>query len=146
MARTFYRPYTKVLTPITTDTVTEVDLMDSNGRALPCNFISVECSSSNTDGFVQLHASSLKVAPNSNRNPRNIDSQNHAAVGASGFMGTATTPAGGVTQLVMGLGNYAEKVQLRTYGITGTGVTCIVTYGNVMAGNTLKDNELPQGR
>ena len=126
--------------------MTEVDLTDSNGKVLPCNFISVECSSDVGTGFLQLHASSLKVGPNTDRNPIPHSSETHAAVGASGFMGTATTTGGGVAQLVMGLGNYAEKVQLLTYGITGTGVTCFVTYGNVMTGNTLKDNELPQGR
>ena len=136
MGRSFYRPWTKVVGPILTNTVTEVDLTDSTGRTLECNFISVECSAT-TGGILQLHASSI---------PSGVTiSETQAAADVSGFMGTATTQSGGVAQLVMGLGDVTNKIQLLTYSTPATGVLCFINYGNVMQGNTLKDAQRPRG-
>ena len=139
MGRSFYRPWSKVIGPITGNGVTEVNLTDSQGIAFPCNFISVECSSADGNGMIQLQASSISSGI--------INSETQLSgtgANASGFPGMGCTVQGGVAQLVLGMNDAVPKVQIVTYQ-TGDGVLCFVNYGNVMQGNTLKDNERPRG-
>jgi hypothetical protein len=134
MARSFYRPFTKVL-DLAADTSYTVDLTDSAGQTLKCNFVSLECSAAGTTGqhnFVLLSASSLASGTNA------FDS----VVGGSGTLGVVAQSNGGVAQLPLGLANGVENVGLQVSGET---TFAILTYGNVMVGNTLKDSQRPQG-
>ena len=62
MARAFYRPFSKFL-ELAIDTSSTVDLVDSQGMSLPCNFVSVECiaDAGQPNAFVTLQASSLAI-------------------------------------------------------------------------------------
>ena len=131
MGRAFYRPFTKWI-ELALDTSTTVSLVDSEGTSLACNFVSVEClaDAGQPTAIVSMHASSLASSPT-------------VSIGesASGMLGTACPAGGGVAQLSIGLDSVTD-VGLVT---SGAAVSAIVTYGNVMVGNSLKDNQRPRG-
>jgi len=134
MARSFYRPFTKVL-DLAANTSYTVDLTDSAGFSLPCNFISLECSSAGSTtspDWVLLSASSLASGTNA------FDD----VVGGSGTLGVVANSQGGVAQLVTGMNAGLTTVGLQ---VSGAATVAFLTYGNVMVGNTLKDNQRPQG-
>jgi len=133
MARSFYRPFTKWL-ELPLNSSSTVTLTDSKGNGLPCNFVSMECGAGDSalpNSFVTLHASSLAAE---------VIGANNGWL-ASGTLGVMCPAAGGVAQLVLGL----DSVSSIGVVTSGTDVSAILTYGNVMVGNTLKDNQRPRG-
>ena len=147
-----------------------VDLMDGSGKFLQGNFVSVETSGSAADPpqWLELHASSMPnyrpqefdplyssatgnadCPPTAGRASGTDGAGNPGGLGGSGLLMTACLGNGGTAQLPLGLADGVTQVGLRLNyepGATGSeDVLVFLTYGNVMVGNTLKDNERPRG-
>ena len=159
MSRSYFRPFTKILLMSTNQQNMAVDLVDSSGGALPCNFVSVDTSTGATKPtWVELHASSMTqwtgVPSGTMTIPRYASGGGDSVplaeatsgtlgVGGSGLLMTACVGNGGTAQLPLGGGDSVKSVGLRLAynpASIADNVLVILTYGNVRTGNTLKDD------
>jgi hypothetical protein len=149
--RTVFRPFLKVIDVIG-NAVSGVELKDSTGSLVSCNFVSVTTSGgANTDGAViilepsamtsnvPLGSSALDITDRSKWTPDGA-----SAVDGAGALGDSCAP-GGTAQLVLGIGDRVECVFLSNISTAGGTVKCLVTYGNVNVQNPLKDGDWGRG-
>ena len=160
MGRSYSRPFTKIIMMSTNQQNMSVDLVDSSGGALPCNFVSVDTSSAAAaPTWLELHASSMGQLTGVGAGPDDTipryasgggqvvplaqETSGTLGVGGSGLLMTACVGNGGTAQLPLGGGDSVKSVGLRLAynpASTADNVLVILTYGNVRTGNTLKDD------
>ena len=128
------------------NTSATVELHDSAAQPLYCNFVSIQSVSSlSSGGWVELHASSLSLSEKTYGMAPSYPQE------ASGLLMVACPAAGGVAQLALGGADAVSSVGVVNRSLTpggaGDGATgpIIITYGNVMTGNSLKDNQRARG-
>jgi hypothetical protein len=171
MARSYFRPFSKIVHLGAGMQQATISLVDSSGGTLPCNYVSVETSSGKTQGWVELHASAMRqwdgVGGTSYTIPRyasgtgaefpplasvasgTLGSPELGGLGGSGLLMTACIRNGGTAQLPLGAGDHVTTVGIRidTQIPAGGGedVILFTTYGNVKTGNSMKDDSRPPG-
>ena len=133
---TTLRPYTKVVS-VTAATNTVIDLKDSAGNSLDCNYITVDASGGNStqDFFVYLSSIPGLTTPET---PNAL-----AAPDASGFCGIMGT-APGIRPVELFLDNQDRVNKITIYCQTAT-ISAVVTYGNIHVANALRFNDTPKG-
>ena len=163
--RTVFRPYIKFITVPSSDpsglTAVAVQLNDDRGFPISCNFVSVttSCGTGAESNFLMLTPSGMRS--NVPEGPSSLQAQaNLGGIGASGLTASANTGSaasgilgdmcaanGGTAQLVLGIGDRVEMINLQNIGAGGIGaeIACMITYGNVNVQNTLKDGMFGRG-
>lgn len=137
--RQHFRPYSLVLSSADITTALDVDLKDSAGDALPCNYVSLTLSG-NVTGHVRMSANFPGLTtPQANfKSP--ADSINEDA---SGVPAVYTTGGGEAATLVLADKDRVSSVKIQ--GNQGEAVAAILTYGQVSVGNNLRDQDRPAG-
>jgi len=134
---TQFRPYTKVVELTTTGSNT-IDLKDSAGELLKCNYISVESS-----GAVNLFFQVAYDAPGITT-PLSNQSLADAMVGdTSGVTGGVGKSNGGVVELLLSDKDRVSSIRLSQSGAGSR--LYLITYGQIQTGNPMRDNERPIG-
>jgi len=139
-----FRPYTMILGPFTDTTVSAVNLVDTGGTQLKCNYISVEGSGSNgtTMFTARIDAADL-TTPLANQTTAALS----RGLTASGFVGGASKLVGGYpVEFVLSDGDRADSVTIQCTDADFTNAYFIVTYGQVWTGNPLRAGERPRGQ
>ena len=133
-----FRPYGMAVTLPTTDP-SSIVLRDTAGNPLKCNFISVEASGENPDAFYRVGMQTgSQTTPLSNY----VDTS--ASIGTtSGVIGGYSTVNKGVVELLLSDVDRTDTIKLE---LDEDGVcNFFITYGQVQAGNRVRDNERPTG-
>jgi len=134
---TTLRPYTKVVS-VTAATNTVIDLKDSAGSSLDCNYITVDASGAGgaaSDFFVYLSSVPGLTTPTTPNTP--------VLATASGFCGIMGV-APGVKPVELFLDNQ-DKVNKITVRCESSNLDVVVTYGNIHVANALRFNDTPKG-
>lgn len=135
---TTLRPYTKVVT-VTADTATVIDLKDSAGSSLDCNYITVDASGAGgaaADFFVYLSSIPGLTNPATTNTAESIGTTS----GFCGVMGVAP----GVKPVELFLDNQ-DRVNKITVFCKASNLDVVVTYGNIHVANALRFNDTPKG-
>ena len=135
-----FRPYTLVIDTTDLSAGFDVDLKDSAGAALACNYISLTVSGDSTIGHVRMSANfpGLTTPSDSFETPAE-------AIGttASGVPSVYTVVGGESATMVLPDRDRVSSVNIRSN--EGTNAIAIITYGQVSVGNNLRDQERPAG-
>ena len=129
--RETYRPYSKIIT-LTDETVTTVNLTDSEGTALECNYIQVAAVSGSSDGYFFVTPTASTTAAVSIGND------------LSASRGIVANQETGVVVLSLPASDVTSSIKISHTG-TDPVTTYAITYGNVRLANTLRDNTLKRG-
>jgi len=153
--RTVFRPFCKVL-KIFEGTTSGIQLLDSSGSPVSCNFVSLETSSGGDDsrnGLILLEPSGMTTGVP--EGPSGIVDGGASSMTGSGMLGDMCRSNNGIAQLVLGIGDRVKAINvtnttLETSGTPPTGdgdlaVVCFITYGNVNVQNPLKDVQYGRG-
>lgn len=161
--RTVFRPYIKfVNVPANGGTggAIGVQLNDDRGYPISCNFVSVTTSAGTgaDENWLLLTPSGMKSGVPLGPSGFNSVAEGHGANGASGttasandgsgILGDVCPANGGTAQLVLGIGDRVESINLSNWG-TDVGleaeIACMITYGNVNVQNTIRDTMFGRG-
>ena len=143
MAREYFRPFTKVVT-ITDGDAHNVDLTDSAGVALDCNYITVEAVSGVGSSFFQVIPSgtnnNIHMSPSAF-----VASTVYAAEAgiASGINGLASNNNGG--SVVLGLAPWDAVPRVVISQGAAERIAYVVSYGNVALANQVRDGQAAPG-
>jgi len=136
--RQAFRPYTLVIGPSTMAAGVDVDLVDTSGNALACNYISLQVSG-NAGLFHRMSANFPGLATPSDSFDSPAD---QIGVTASGVPSVYTAANGEPGTMVLSDADRVSSVNIKSTG--GTAIL-ILTYGQVSVGNNLRDQERPKG-
>jgi len=133
-----FRPYAIAATLSYTDP-SSIVLRDTAGDPLKCNFISVEASGENPDAFYRVG-----IQTGSQTTPLSDYVDTSASIGAtSGVIGGYSTVNKGVVEFLLADIDRSSVIKLE---LDEDGdCNFFITYGQVQAGNRLRDNERPTG-
>ena len=136
--REHFRPYSLVA-QLSNTNVSSINLTDSAGTALACNYVSVEGSGDGV-GWFSVAASSISVAAATDNNVQPAS----ALLGiTSGLIGGIAPMSKGVVQFVL---SDADRVSQLDLSLNTNDVTnLMISYGQVQTGNPLRDGERPIG-
>jgi hypothetical protein len=142
--RQAFRPYVK-LVGVTDQAPVTVNLTDSSGTAIDCNYIQVEDVSGHTgagggDDFFLVIPNGLSTAEGEANFPDASGITNNSASGIAG--GIASVPTGTV---VLSLAPSDVSNSIRLSQSNTSDHLYAVTYGNVRVTNSFADNKLPTG-
>ena len=148
--RTVFRPFCKVI-KITEGASLGVDLLDSSGSPISCNFVSVETSASTNDsryGILFLEPSGM--TSNVPVGPSGMVDGGASSTTGSGMLGDMCKSNNGVAQLVLGIGDRVSAINLTLQPLDSPSDAtkasiCFITYGNVNVQNPLKDVHYGRG-
>lgn len=139
MMREAYIPYTKLVNVTNNTAAVTVNLTDSEGTALECNYVQVAAAVSSTDGY-------FYVTPNVT-SAKGFASADIAAEipnnDASGAVGMVSNRETGVAVISLPPGDKTSSIKISHS--ENDSVTYAVTYGNVRLANTQRDNTLKRG-
>ena len=143
MAREFLRPFTKVIT-IADGDAHSVDLTDSAGTILSCNYITVEAVSGGGTSFFQVIPSGIPGTVNMSPTAFVASTVYAAEAGiAQGINGLASNNSGG--SIVLGLAPFdAVSRVVISQGDTAR-TAYAVSYGNVALSNQVQDSQASRG-
>ena len=133
-----FRPYGLVVSLDETH-ASSIVLRDTEGSRLKCNFISVEASGENPDAFFRV-----AYEPASSVTPMANFVATSATIGTtSGIVGGYSTVNKGVVEFLLADAERPDTIQLQ---LDEDGACkFFITYGQVKAGNRIRDNERPIG-
>lgn len=135
---TQFRPYT-IIASLSTLTPSSIELQDTAGDALACNYVSVQSSSANFNFFrVSYDPDGLTTPLASFSTMANMLGDTSGVVGVVG-----STYTGGVVELLLSDKDRISQIQLSQD--TTDEVKYMITYGQIQHGNPLRDNERPIG-
>ena len=137
MAREYFRPFTKAVTINDAD-ATVVELKDSAGNFMDCNYITVEAVSGAGTSFFLATPSGINVA----LSPTAYIASSMNGV-ASGVNGLASNNNGG--SVVLGLAHYDSVQGVVLSQAAADIVMYLVSYGNVTLSNQIADAQAPRG-
>jgi len=134
---TQFRPYT-ILATAASVTPSSIELRDTSGSLLECNYISVE-SSSVIDSFFSVSYDAPGITtPLTNQTAAN------ALLGhTSGITGGIGRSSGGVVELLLSDSDRVSSIQISPS--TTAEATYFITYGQIQHGNPGRDNLRPIG-
>ena len=137
---TQFRPYTLVA-KLTDTSPSSIELKDTAGDPLLCNYVSVQSSSSNFNFFRVSYDPDGLTTPLANFSTMaNMLGDTSGVVGAVG-----STYTGGVVELLLSDKDRTSTIQL-SHDVPGSREALyIITYGQIQHGNPLRDNERPIG-
>ena len=135
---TQFRPYT-IIASLSTLTPSSIELQDTAGDALSCNYVSVQSSSANFNFF------RVSYDPDGLTTPlANFSTMANMLGDTSGVVGVVgSTYTGGVVELLLSDKDRISQIQLSQD--TTDEVKYMITYGQIQHGNPLRDNERPIG-
>lgn len=133
-----FRPYSLVATLDDTD-ASSIVLRDTAGDALHCNFVSIEASGENPDAFFRAAMESAGQTT-----PLTNNTATSAIIGTtSGIVGGYASVNKGVVEFLLSDADRVNTVQLQ---LDQDGdCNFFITYGQVQAGNRVRDNQRPIG-
>ena len=135
---TQFRPYT-IIASLSTLTPSSIELQDTSGNALACNYVSVQSSSANFNFFRVSYDPEGITTPLANfSNMADMIGDTSGVVGVVG-----STYTGGVVELLLSDRDRTSEIQLSQD--TTDEVKYMITYGQIQHGNPLRDNERPVG-
>jgi len=137
MAREYLRPFTKAVT-INDAAANTVELRDSAGNLMDCNYVTVEAVSGNGNSFFLATLSGVNVGMGATDYLAN--SMNGIA---SGVNGLASNNNGG--SVVFGLSHFDSVQAVVISQAAADTVTYLVSYGNVTLSNQVADAQAPRG-
>ena len=138
--RQHFRPYSIVIHTSNIKNGVGVDLKDSAGDLLECNYISLTVSGGSDIGHVRMAAD----FPNLITPSGNFETPTEAiGTTASGVPSVYTVVGGEAGTMVLSDRDRVSSVNIRSN--EGTDAILIVTYGQVSVGNNLRDQERPVG-
>jgi hypothetical protein len=142
--RTFFRPYFKSIL-VAGGASVSVELNDSSGTPLGCNFVNIDTSGDTTmtNNYIVVEPSGMLTGVPVG--PSGVVEDGASSVNGSGVLGAGCKASGGTTQLVLGAGDRVFAINISNYGVDTTNTNCLITYGNVMTENTFKSNIYPAG-
>ena len=135
--REAYVPYTKIVT-LTGIDVVSVDLTDSEGQELACNYVQVAAAVSSVDGyfFVTPRISSAKGYANQ-------PAASVIANDTSAALGMVSNRETGVAVLSLPPGDKTTQISISQS--SAVSVKYAITYGNVKLINPVSDHSLDRG-
>lgn len=136
--RQAFRPYTLVIGPSTMAAGVDVDLVDTSGNALACNYISLQVSG-NSSRYHRMSANFPGLTTPSDNFDSPLDQVGETA---SGVPSVYTTAGGEPGTMLLSDADRVSSVNVKASG--GTAIL-ILTYGQVSVGNNLRDQERPTG-
>lgn len=133
-----FKPYGLVVALDETH-ASSITLRDTGGTPLECNFISVEASGENPDAFFRVAYQSA-----SSTTPLTAFVATSATIGTtSGVTGGYASVNKGVVEFLLADKDRTDTIQLQ---LDENGAcNFFITYGQIQAGNILRDNERPTG-
>ena len=133
-----FRPYSLVAQLSTTD-ASSIALKDTAGTNLKSNFISVEASGENPDAFFRV---AVQSASQTTKMSEYVATS--ATIGTtSGVVGGYASVNKGVVELLLADCDRSDTIQIQ---LDENGVcNFFITYGQVQAGNRVRDNNRPVG-
>ena len=137
MAREYLRPFTKAVTISNADANT-VELKDSAGNLMDCNYVTVEAVSGTGTSFFLATLSGTNVA----MTPTQYVASSMTGI-ASGVNGLASNNNGG--SVVLGLSHFDSVQAVVISQAAADTVTYLVSYGNVTLSNQVADAQAPRG-
>ena len=144
--RQAFRPYVKVLKIGASTAKLKVDLTDSSGTPMECNYIQVEPLAGGFESgwFLVvpiISASSTAMAADSMPTASSIEVL--TGIDLSGVTGGAGNMITGAVVLSLATGDKSKSLYISQSSATATWYS--ITYGNVRVSNSLSDNQLPTG-
>jgi hypothetical protein len=137
--QTQFRPYSMIV-QLDSISPSALVLRDTAGDPLKCNFISVEASGEDTDSWfgVQYNpgdSTGFTTTPIAG----SVSAGTAVGVTASGVVGGFATTQKGIVEFLLA---DADRVNTITLGISSAQpCKLFVTYGQIQAGNVMRDNE-----
>lgn len=129
--RQVIKPFTKIIT-VAADTAQIIELRDTSGTLIECNYLSVETDSSVTaQGYVHVEPSSIYA------NEVNLSSTS-GSVDFSGAGGVTFQRGGGPIEISVADFDRFNAVRITSYDQTAA---LILNYGVIKHQNPLRDNE-----
>ena len=129
--RQVIKPFTKIYT-VAADTTEIIELRDTSGTLIECNYLSVETDSSVTaQGYVHIEPSSIYA------NEVNLSSTS-GSVDFSGTGGVTFQRGGGPIEISVADADRFNAVRITSYDQTAA---LILNYGVIKHQNPLRDNE-----
>lgn len=140
--RQHFRPYTMVVTSNNTTVEKEVNLKDTAGNALACNYVSIAVSGTGVASTSRFRAA---IAPNDITTAKanfdsTIDSYDVTTSGVPSVTFTASQPA----ELLLSDKDRVDTIYLQAYQ-SGGNAAYLITYGQISVGNNIRDQERPVG-
>jgi hypothetical protein len=130
---TQFRPYSLVVQLADTD-ASAVQLRDTAGNSLKCNYVSVEASGATTNMFSVTYD-----APGATTPTANFEAASAMIGVTSGITGGVAKCTGGIVELLL---SDKERVSTINLQLKADGDTLfMVTYGQIQHGSRLRDNE-----
>ena len=135
---TQFRPYT-IIASLSTLSPSSIQLQDTSGNALACNYVTVQSSSANFNFFRVSYDPEGTATPLANFS--DLADMLGDTSGVVGVVGSTYT--GGVVELLLSDRDRTSEIQLSQD--TTDEVKYMITYGQIQHGNPLRDNERPVG-
>jgi len=138
--RQYFRPYSIVIHTTNITNGVGVDLRDSAGDLLECNYISLTVSGGTDIGHVRMSANFPGLTTPSGNFETPVE-----AIGTttSGVPSVYTVVGGEAATMVLSDNDRVSSVNIRSN--EGADAIAILTYGQVSTGNNLRDQERPRG-
>ena len=133
-----FRPYS-IVADLPYTAPSSIALVDTAGTALKCNFISVEASGENPDAYFRVAMDSASQATP----VANYVDCSAPGTQASGVVGGYASVNKGVVEFLLSDVDRTDTIKLE---LSENGdCKFFITYGQVQAGNRVRDNERPTG-
>lgn len=137
--RQAFRPYTLAIDSTNVAAGFDVDLVDTAGNKIKCNYISLTASGSGATRYVRMSAN----FPNLTTPQANFESPTDAiGTTTSGVPSVYTVAGGEPATMVLSDADRVDSVNIRS---DGGNIIALITYGQVSVGNNLRDQERPRG-
>jgi|TARA_A100000172_G_scaffold42715_1_gene26178 hypothetical protein len=136
---TQFKPYGLAIQLTVTDT-SSVVLRDTGGNALKCNYVSVEASGENPDAFFRV-----AIDANSQTTPVANTTTTSSVLGVttSGICGGYASVNKGIVELLLADTDRTDTLEV---SLDENGAcNFFITYGQIQAGNIMRDNERTPG-
>lgn len=136
--RQAFRPYSLVIGPQTMAAGVNVELKDTAGNLMECNYISLQVSG-NSQRFHRMSANFPGLTTPSGNFDSVVDQVGDTA---SGVPSVYTIDGGEPGTMLLSDSDRVHSVNIKAAG--GTAIL-ILTYGQISVGNNLRDQERPRG-
>lgn len=140
--RQAFRPYTLAISNSDLANGFDVDLVDTAGNPLECNYISLQASGSGATQYIRMSAN----FPNLTTPQANFESAvDQVGTTLSGVPAVYTVAGGEPATMILSDSDRVSSVNIKGSGVPEGSIIALVTYGQVSVGNNLRDQERPRG-
>lgn len=132
--RQVLKPFTKIYT-VTSGTTEVIELRDTSGTLLDCNYASIESNTIlTTTGYIHVEPSSIYA--------NEVDLSATSGAGSSGAGGATIQTGGGPIEFSVADSDRFNALKVTAYQSTAP---LIINYGVIKHQNPLRDNDRPPG-